>query len=149
MPFTESYRLEKIYYENVVADLEKLRRLRTEPNNEKIIREIIESVISDNQILILIFKNLGELYAETQNYYNDAITRIEALNAKLESYEASTDEKITALYDYIETIPTLPPVTAADNNKVLTVVNGSWEKSALPLYPGSSTFIPDARGVNF
>lgn len=149
MSFKESYRLEKVYYENIVVDLEKLKKLRTETDNEKILREVIESIISDNESLILIYKNLGELYAETQDYYTTAITKIEELNIKLEAFEVSTDEKIDALYDYIATIPTLPPVTAADNNKVLTVVNGAWSKADLPIYPGSSTFIPDARGVNF
>lgn len=149
MAFKESYRLERVYYENIVADLEKLKKLRTETDNEKIIREVIESIISGNESLILIYKNLGELYAETQEYYNQAITKIEELNIKLEALETSTDEKIDALYDYIATIPALPIVTSADNGRVLMVVDGTWIQADLPMYSGESQFIPDALGVSF
>jgi hypothetical protein len=43
----------------------------------------------------------------------------------------------------------LPTVSASDNGKVLTVVNGAWAAASLPLYDGSQTTIPSASGVSF
>jgi seryl-tRNA synthetase len=149
MSFKDSYRLEKVYYDNIVADLEKMKQLRNNPDNESAIKQLIENAISDNESIILIYKNLGELYSENQEYYNQAITKIEELNIKLEALETSTDEKIDALYDYIATIPALPTVTSEDNGRVLMVVDGTWIQADLPMYSGESQFIPDALGVSF
>lgn len=37
-------------------------------------------------------------------------------------------------------IPGLPAVTAADNGKVATVVNGAWAAAVLPLYDGGVSY---------
>ena len=43
----------------------------------------------------------------------------------------------------------VPTVTAADNGKVMTVVDSAWAAADLPIYNGASTIIPAASGVSF
>lgn len=40
-------------------------------------------------------------------------------------------------YGSAVTIPEIPSVTASDNGKILTVVNGAWAAAELPIYEGS------------
>lgn len=43
----------------------------------------------------------------------------------------------------------LPTITAADNGKVMTGVDGAWAAADLPIYNGASIIIPAASGVSF
>lgn len=60
---------------------------------------------------------------------NTAITTAEAWNA-------AHWTELPSLQEQIDDIDELPAVAAADNGKVLRVVNGAWAAAALPVYNG-------------
>ena len=48
--------------------------------------------------------------------------------------------------EWLESLSALPPITDADNGKVMTVVNGAWTAAELPKYEGAYEVTPLADG---
>ena len=86
--------------------------------------------------------------------YNSGTLTISHANSAITAQSAQAVYPITIdAYGHITgygsavTIPNIPTVGSSDNGKVLTVVNGVWTASDLPIYDGA--VIPTANGVEF
>ena len=76
----------------------------------------------------------------------------EALEKRIDEIEKTgvSEESVSkAVKKYLDENPidALPPVTEADDGKVLTVAGGKWETKTLPLYNGAYSVTPSAAGA--
>ena len=86
MAFKDTYRLEKVYYENMWTLLRTLKALKENHSADEItkVNEILDDAIACNESIIIIYKNLGELYAEVSQKYSDLLADMEAIRNDLE-----------------------------------------------------------------
>ena len=113
MSFKDSYRLERVYYENMWTLLNLLKGLKDNPNATEIekINELIENAIADNESIIIIYKNLGELYAEDQNNFTEIGKELKELRDNLESWKDEINDKIDDV-----------------NNTIMSYIREIWER---------------------
>lgn len=86
------------------------------------------------------------VYTETE------VKSYEALAKRIDEIEKAgvSEESVSkAVEKYLDENPVdaLPPVTGADDGKVLTVAGGKWETKPLPLYDGAYSVTPSTTGA--
>lgn len=101
MTFKEGYRLEKVYFENIYTLLNMLKSVDKNNVDMNTVKELLDNAIADNESIILIYKNLGELYSEVADNYSKLLADLEALKENLESWKDEINEKIDDLNNYI------------------------------------------------
>lgn len=101
MTFKEGYRLEKVYFENIYTLLNMLKSVDKNNVDMNTVKELLDNAIADNESIILIYKNLGELYSEVADNYSKLLADLEALKENLESWKDVINEKIDDLNNYI------------------------------------------------
>lgn len=103
MAFKDTYRLEKVYYENMWTLLKSLKALKENPSADTLatVNELLDNAIADNESIILIYKNLGELYAEVAQKFVDLLTDLKAIRDDLEMWKNEINEKIDDVNNYL------------------------------------------------
>lgn len=103
MAFKDTYRLEKVYYENMWTLLKSLKALKENPSADEItkVNEILDDTIACNESIIIIYKNLGELYAEVAQKFVDLLTDLKAIRDDLEMWKNEINEKIDDVNNYL------------------------------------------------
>ena len=103
MAFKDTYRLEKVYYENMWTLLRSLKALKENPSSDEItkVNEMLDDAIACNESIIIIYKNLGELYAEVAEKFVDLLTDLKALRDDLEMWKNEINEKIDDVNNYL------------------------------------------------
>lgn len=103
MAFKDTYRLEKVYYENMLTLLKGLKALKENPSADEItkVNEILDDTIACNESIIIIYKNLGELYAEVAQKFVDLLTDLKAIRDDLEMWKNEINEKIDDVNNYL------------------------------------------------
>lgn len=111
--FANSYRLEKVYYENMWTLLNVLKALKENPNRNDsgAITELLDNAIADNESIIIIYKNLGELYAEIADRFTELGKELKDLRDSLEDWKDEINEKIDDV-----------------NNTLMTYIREIWER---------------------
>ena len=103
MAFKDTYRLEKVYYENMWTLLKSLKALKENPSADEItkVNEILDDTIACNESIIIIYKNLGELYAEVAEKFADLLADLKAIRDDLEMWKNEINEKIDEVNNYL------------------------------------------------
>ena len=103
MAFKDTYRLEKVYYENMWTLLKSLKALKENPSADTLatVNELLDNAIADNESIILIYKNLGELYAEIAQKFADLQKDLLDLANNLEDWKDEINQKIDDNHNYL------------------------------------------------
>lgn len=108
--FKDSYRLERVYYENMWTLLKAMKALKEDATADEItkVSELIDNAIACNESIIIIYKNLGELYNELFQKYSDLLKELNDLKDAFEEWKDEINEKIddvnNTLMSYIRDI---------------------------------------------
>lgn len=120
----------------------------------------VSTTAAATQAKVVTIPSLTELYAGCHIYVkftnNQAYNGVPTLNvnslgakdirraggANTARYEWVANQILHLIYDgtywvIVDGVGGLPDVTASDNGKVLTVVNGTWAAASLPIYDGT------------
>ena len=101
MAFKDTYRLEKVYYENIWTLLNMLKNIDKNNVDMGTVKELLDNAIADNESIIIIYKNLGELYAELQNQHMELGKELEKLKDSLEEFKDEINDKIDENHNYL------------------------------------------------
>lgn len=96
MTFKETYRLEKRYYQNIYTLLQMLKSLKENATASELekVDELLTNAIADNESIILIYKNLGELYSEVALRFSELKKELDGIKEDLENWKDEINEKI-------------------------------------------------------
>lgn len=104
MKFKDIHRLERVYYENIWTLLNTLRTFKDKPVDFDTVRELLDNAIADNESIIIIYKNLGELYNEISIRFTELGKELKDLRDNLEEWKDEINDKIDELNNYIMTL---------------------------------------------
>ena len=100
MAFTNSFRMERVYFERLKSMIDILKPYLNTETDEKI-KSIIENSIDDNGAILLLYRNLGECWAELSELIKKADEKIDSLNDKADKYHDELNERIDEVNNYI------------------------------------------------
>lgn len=100
MAFTKSYRLERVYFERLKSMIDILKPYLNEETDEKL-KAILENSIDDNGAILLLYRNLGEAWAELSDLIKKADEKIDATKEEAEKYHDELNERIDEVNNYI------------------------------------------------
>ncbi len=100
MAFTNNYRLERVYFERLKSMIDVLKSWLETETDEKT-RTILENSIDDNGAILLLYRNLGEAWAELSDLIKKADEKIDSLDDKTEQYHDELNERIDEVNNYI------------------------------------------------
>lgn len=100
MSFTNSYRLERIYFEKLKDMINKLQPYLNEETDEKL-KAILENSIDDNGAILLLYRNLGEAWTELSDLIKKADEKIEQTKEEAEKYHDELNERIDEVNSYL------------------------------------------------
>lgn len=100
MAFTNSFRMERVYFERLKSMIDILKPYLNTETDEKI-KSILENSIDDNGAILLLYRNLGECWAELSDLIKKADEKIDSLDDKTERYHEELNERIDDVNNYI------------------------------------------------
>lgn len=100
MAFTNSFRMERVYFERLKSMIDILKPYLNTETDEKI-KSILENSIDDNGAILLLYRNLGECWAELSDLIKKADEKIDSLDDKTEKYHDELNERIDEVNNYI------------------------------------------------
>lgn len=100
MAFTNSFRMERVYFERLKSMIDILKPYLNTETDEKL-KSILENSIDDNGAILLLYRNLGECWAELSDLIKKANERIDSLDDKSEKYHDEINERIDEVNNYI------------------------------------------------
>lgn len=103
MAFTNSYRMERIYFEKLKGMIDILKSYLDSETDQKA-RAIIENGIDADGAILLLYRNLGECWAEISDLFKKASERIDDLSEKTDKYHDELNERIDEVNNYIMAI---------------------------------------------
>ena len=116
MSFTNSYRLERIYFEKLKDMINKLQPYLNEETDEKL-KAILENSIDDNGAILLLYRNLGEAWAELSDLIKKADEKIDQTKEEAERYHDELNQRIDEVNNYIMVIIRNLEETVADHER--------------------------------
>ena len=100
MAFKENQRIEQIYFSALKKNIDALRKWKTGETDLKT-ADVLDALINADSALLLLYKNLGEAYAETVSMIEAEKAALEALRADVESFKTSINGKIDEVNSYL------------------------------------------------
>lgn len=100
MAFTNSFRMERVYFERLKSMIDILKPYLNTETDEKL-KSILENSIDDNGAILLLYRNLGECWAELSDLIKKADEKIDSLNDKADKYHDELNERIDEVNNYI------------------------------------------------
>ena len=101
--FKDSYRLERVYFEKLKSMISILKSFLENETNEKT-RAILENEIDDNGAILLLYRNLGEAWAELADLIQKLRYDLTDLDEKEEAYHDELNERIDEVNNYLMAI---------------------------------------------
>lgn len=98
--FKDSYRLERVYFEKLKSMISILKSFLENETNEKT-RAILENEIDDNGAILLLYRNLGEAWAELADLIQKLRNDLTDLDEKEEAYHDELNERIDEVNNYL------------------------------------------------
>lgn len=98
--FKESYRLERVYFEKLKSMISILKSFLDNETDEKT-RAILANEIDDNGAILLLYRNLGEAWAELADLIQKLRNDLNDLNEKEEAYHDELNERIDEVNNYL------------------------------------------------
>ena len=135
MAFSKSYRMELVYFERLKSMIDILQPYLKEETDEKL-KAILENSIDDNGAILLLYRNLGEAWAELSDLIKKADEKIEQTKEDAEKYHDELNQRIDEVNNYIMALircleeTKQDKLTAGDNitideNNVISAGGGS------------------------
>jgi len=100
MAFTNSFRMERVYFERLKSMIDILKPYLNTETDEKL-KSILENSIDDNGAILLLYRNLGECWAELSDLIKKANERMDSLDDKTEKYHDELNDRIDEVNNYI------------------------------------------------
>lgn len=98
--FKDSYRLERVYFEKLKSMISILKSFLDNETDEKT-RAILANEIDDNGAILLLYRNLGEAWAELADLIQKLRNDLTALDEKEEAYHDELNERIDEVNNYL------------------------------------------------
>lgn len=98
--FKDSYRLERVYFEKLKSMISILKSYLENETDEKT-RAILENEIDDNGAILLLYRNLGEAWAELADLIQKLRNDLTDLDEKEEAYHDELNERIDEVNNYL------------------------------------------------
>ena len=96
MAFKTNQRIEQIYFDNIRKELDVLKKWKDGETDLKT-SDVLQAVIDADSAIIMLYKNLGEAYAETVAMIEVEKAALLALRSEYETFKASTEETLQYL----------------------------------------------------
>lgn len=103
MPVNESLRLEAIYFQNLRSMIDTLKGWKASEEPGKIY-DIIDSCISANSAILLLYKNLGESAADFAAQIKQTGEALDKFKTAVEIYKDELNEKIDDVNNYLNAL---------------------------------------------
>ena len=98
--FKDSYRLERVYFEKLKSMISILKSFLENETDEKT-RAILSNEIDDNGAILLLYRNLGEAWAELADLIQKLRNDLNDLDEKEEAYHDELNERIDEANNYL------------------------------------------------
>lgn len=96
MTFTESFRVERVYFEKLKNNITDIKNLLAAGNTEDA-RILLENSVDVDGAVLLLYRNLGECWAELADQIKKTRDELDALKEATEAYHDELNEKIDNL----------------------------------------------------
>lgn len=93
MTFTESFRMERVYFEKLKNNITDIKNLLAAGNTEDA-RILLENSVDVDGAVLLLYRNLGECWAELADQIKKTREELDALKEATEAYHDELNEKI-------------------------------------------------------
>ena len=93
MEFRDSYRMEAIYFQTLKEEISRVKALMASGNTEQA-KTLLENAVNVDGAVLLLYRNLGELWAELGAKIEEAKKELEKLDSRVDDYHRELNEKI-------------------------------------------------------
>ena len=100
MAFSNNFRMERVYFEKLKGQIDILKSYLDNENDEKIKSMLKNGVDADGAILLL-YRNLGEAWAELSELIKKADEKIEQTKEAADKYHDELNERIDEVNNYL------------------------------------------------
>ena len=100
MTFTDGYRVERVYFERLKSLITILKSLKDGVEDETV-RTLIENAIDSDGAILLLYRNLGEAWAELADQVQKTRKMLQDLDEKTEKYHDELNERIDEVNNYL------------------------------------------------
>ena len=100
MTFTDGYRVERVYFERLKSLITILKSLKDGVEDETV-RSLIENAIDSDGAILLLYRNLGEAWAELADQVQKTRKMLQDLDEKTEKYHDELNERIDEVNNYL------------------------------------------------
>ena len=100
MAFKTNQRIEQIYFDNIRKELDVLKKWKDGETDLKT-ADVLQAVIDADSAIIMLYKNLGEAYAETVSLIEKEAAELETMKAEFSSFNTEINSKIDEVNNYL------------------------------------------------
>ena len=100
MAFKENQRIEQIYFSNLKRTIDVLRRWKEGETDLKT-ADVLQALIDADSAILMMYKNLGEAYAETVSMIEEEKAGLVSLQAELTDFKGEINAKIDEVNSYL------------------------------------------------
>lgn len=100
MAFKENQRIEQIYFSNLKKTIDVLRRWKEGETDLKT-ADVLQALIDADSAILMMYKNLGEAYAETVSMIEEEKAGLVSLQAELTDFKGEINAKIDEVNSYL------------------------------------------------
>lgn len=93
MEFRDSYRMEAIYFQTLKEEISRVKALMASGNTEQA-KTLLENAVNVDGAVLLLYRNLGELWGELGAKIEEAKKELEKLDSRVDDYHRELNEKI-------------------------------------------------------
>lgn len=93
MEFRDSYRMEEIYFQTLKEEINRVKALMASGNTEQA-KILIENAVNVDGAVLLLYRNLGELWGELGAKIEEVKKELEKLDSRVNDYHTELNEKI-------------------------------------------------------
>lgn len=100
MKFTESFRMEKAYFQKLKSDIDIARSYIAAGAVDQA-RAVLESIVDVDGAVLLLYRNLGECWADLSVKLEELKKALQDLDGKTDKYHDELNEKIDEINNYL------------------------------------------------
>ena len=100
MDFKNSYRVEAVYFNKLKSDIDIAKSYIAAGATDEA-RAVLENLVDVDGAVLLLYRNIGECWAELANAIEKTKKELDALRDQMEAYHDELNEKIDEINNYI------------------------------------------------
>ena len=100
MAFKDNFRMERVYFEKLKSDIDIMRSYIAAGAVDEA-KAVLENAVDVDGAVLLLYRNVGEAWAELADAITQTKKDLEALKEKTEAYHDELNEKIDEVNNYI------------------------------------------------